>query len=201
MSVSRRGIRLLRPRPIRGAALAPAVFVPSIAHAAGSKLPQMDFSNPLTLTQVIWMVVIMAVLYVVLAFWGLPRIGAIIADRQRRIRGDLDAAREARREADEAIAALDRAMREARAAGERTVNAAIAAAKARAELAHAKAQAHMEERLARAEAEIAAARARAMATLIPIASEVTAALVMRVSGRAPAPDALDRALGAARHAG
>ncbi len=195
------GVRGLRPRRVQGSALALTLFVPGIARAASSKLPQMDFSNPLTLTQIVWMIVIMAVLYVVLAFWGLPRIGAIIADRQNRIRGDLDAAKRARSEADEAIAALDRAMRDAREAGERTVNAAIAAAKARAELANAKAHAHLEERLARAEAEIAGARARAMTTLIPIASEVTSALVTRISGRAPAPDALDRALGAARPAG
>ncbi len=177
-----------------------AVAVPGIARAASSKLPQMDFANPLTLTQVGWMLVIMAALYAALAFWALPRIGATIAARQARIRADLDAARDARREADVAIARLEEAIGHAYARGERTVNEAIDAAKARALAQRKQADARLEERLARAEADIADARARAMTMLVPIAEEVTASLVARVAGRAPNPDALARALGAARPA-
>ena len=182
------------------ASVAVAVAVPGIARAASSKLPQMDFANPLTLTQVGWMLVIMAALYAALAFWALPRIGATIAARQARIRADLDAARDARREADVAIARLEEAIRNAYARGERTVNEAIDAAKARALAQRKQADARLEERLARAEADIADARARAMTMLVPIAEEVTASLVARVAGRAPNPDALARALGAARPA-
>lgn len=187
---------------LAGAALLAATALPGAARAAGggSQLPQMNFANPLTLTQVIWMLVIMAVLYVALAFWGLPRIGAAIDARAARIRGDLDAARQGRQDADRAIDDLDAAMRDARERSDRTVAAAIDSARARAAAQRAEADARLAARLARAETEIADARAEAMSMLTPIATDVSAALVERISGRAPHPDSLARALGQARSA-
>ena len=60
------------------------------AHAA-SNMPQMDFSNPLNGSQVVWLVILLVVLYLILARWALPGIGGILADRAQRIQGDLDA--------------------------------------------------------------------------------------------------------------
>ena len=164
------------------------------AHAASSKLPQMDFTNPLLLTQIGWMAVILVVLYLVLAYWGLPRIGSTIEARRARISTDLDAAAHARADAERAIAELDAAIRSARAESERTINAAIDAARAEARAEQALVSQRLDAHLARAEASIAEARANAMGALLPIAEEVAEALATRILGHPVDRARLDRAI-------
>lgn len=183
----------------------PIAFLPGAALVllagsarAQSKLPQMDFSNPLTVSQIGWMAAILLVLYLLLSRWGLPRVGGVIAERQARIAADLDAARRARADAERAIAELDRAIREAREASERTVADAIASAKEAAAQAAAASNAKLERELARAEAEIARARGEAMAALLPIAEDVAGELFARITGARPDRALLDRALVARR---
>ena len=164
------------------------------AHAASSKLPQMDFTNPLLLSQIGWMAAILVVLYLVLAYWGLPRIGATIEARRTRISSDLDAAARARTDAERAIAELDAAIRTARAESERTINAAIDAARAEARAEQALVSQRLDAHLARAEASIASARANAMGALLPIAEEVAEALATRILGHPVDRARLDRAI-------
>ena len=166
------------------------------AQAASSKLPQMDFSNRLLWTQVGWMAAILLVLYVVLARWGLPRVGGVIADRRVRLATDLEAASRARADAERAIRALDDAIRVARADSERTVNQAIDAARAEARAEQAAVSLRLEAQLARAEAQIADARATAMGALLPIAEEVAEALATRILGHPVDRSRLDRAIAA-----
>ena len=80
-----------------------SLVLPGAAHAA-SNLPQMDFSNPLNLAQVVWLVIILVALYFILANWALPGVGTVLADRAHRIQVDLDAAHRAKAEADSASA-------------------------------------------------------------------------------------------------
>lgn len=183
-------------RSVAGALLAAAwaVSVAAPARADSGKLPQMDFQNPLTLSQVGWMAVILIALYLVLAYWGLPRIGSVIAFRTSRIRSDLDAARLARSESERAIRELDRAIRDAREESDRTVQSAIDNARARARADEQVLAAKLQADLSRAETQIADARARAMAALLPIAEDVAHGLVERISGQAPERARLNRTL-------
>ena len=166
------------------------------ARAASSKLPQMDFTNPLLLSQIGWMAAILVVLYLVLAHWGLPRIGATIAARRARISTDLDAAGRARADAERAIAELDAAIRAARIESERTINAAIDGARGEARAEQALVGQRLEAHLARAEAQIADARANAMGALLPIAEEVAGAIATRILGHPVDRARLDRAIAA-----
>ncbi len=165
---------------------------------AGSKMPQLDFANPLTVSQLGWMVVIMVVLYLALSRWALPRLGQVLENRAQRIEGDLAAARQARDAAEQAVAALNRATQLAREASQATIAEAIAKAKAEAR-SHADAQnAQLSAKIAAAEAAIEQSRARAMASLPTIAEDVANALVHRLTG-APADQAmLTRALAQAQ---
>ena len=183
-------------RTLRSGAVAASLAAAPIAAHAASKLPQMDFSNPLTISQVIWMAIIMAVLYVMLRNWLLPQVADVLVERRTGLRRDLDAAQEARQSAEQAVAQLDRAIAEARAESERTVNAAMTEARARADADRAASTAALELELARAEREIANARADAMASLRPIADEVAAGLLERLTGRQADRAVLDRALSA-----
>ena len=55
-------------------------------------MPQLDFANPLTTSQVVWGAIIFAVLYVLLSRIGLPKVGAVIEERARHIASDLETA-------------------------------------------------------------------------------------------------------------
>ena len=108
-----------------------SLMLPGAAHAS-SNMPQMDFSNPLNLAQVVWLVIILVALYFILANWALPGVGAVLADRAQRIQVDLDAAHSAKAEADAAIAELQAAIKSARDEAQAEVTKATEAAKAEA---------------------------------------------------------------------
>lgn len=156
---------------------------------AANKMPQLDFANPLTVSQVVWMAVIMIILYLALSRWALPRVGQVLEDRAKRIEADLVAAKQARDAAEQTVEALNRAIKAARDASQATIAEAIAKAKADAR-AHADAQnARLMAQIAQSEAAIEQSRATAMASLPTIAADVANALVQRLTG-APADQAL-----------
>lgn len=151
------------------------------AHAE-SNMPQMDFSNPLNGSQVVWLVILLVVLYLILARWALPGVGGILADRAQRIQGDLDAAHASKVEADAAVAELHQAIRSARDEANAEVTRATEAAKAQAAAQAAALSARLDAKLEKAEAEIAAARTQAMTAIRPIATETAAVLMARLTG-------------------
>lgn len=159
---------------------------------AGSNMPQMDFSNPLNGSQVVWLVIILVVLYLVLARWALPGVGGILAERAQRIQVDLDAAHVAKVEADAAVAELQAAIRSARDEANAAVAQATEAAKAQAASRAAALSKKLDARLQQAEAEIAAARAQAMAAIRPIATETAGVLMARLTGAAADEATLSR---------
>ncbi|MFC7551331.1 hypothetical protein ACFQU7_01990 [Pseudoroseomonas wenyumeiae] len=54
------------------------------AEASGG-MPQLDFSNPLMLAQVVWLLIIFGILYYVLANVVLPRFDSVLENRRARI--------------------------------------------------------------------------------------------------------------------
>ena len=120
------------------------------AEAAG--LPQLDiatFGN-----QIFWLVVTLVVLYLVLSRVALPRIAAVLSDRQGAVTGDLMAAEEFKLKAREAEAAYDKALADARTEAQAIV------ARNRAEI-----QAQLDQAIAKADAEIAARTAESEARI------------------------------------
>ena len=78
------------PRMRLPALLAALLLLPAAAMAEG--MPQLDFANPLTTSQVVWGAVIFIVLYLLLSRVGLPRVGAVLEERARHIASDLETA-------------------------------------------------------------------------------------------------------------
>jgi F-type H+-transporting ATPase subunit b len=163
--------------------------MPAAAFADGG-MPQMDFHNPLTVDQIVWMVVILVALYVALAGWGLPQIGAVLETRAGIIRRDLDAAQAAKAAADAAVKALDQTLQNARARAQSEIADAVAAAKAQAKAQADAATARLDAQLADSEAQIALARQTAMEAVKPVAMDAAAAILSRLTGTAPSPAAL-----------
>ncbi len=158
-------------------------------------MPQLDFANPLTISQVVWMFMIFGALYAALRFWALPQVGGVIEMREQRIRGDLDTARAAKEEADRAVAEIAERGRTAAGEAQAEVARAVAAAKAEAEQKARSDNEQLEKQLADAEQRIGEARREAMGALRQVATEATQSVVSRLTGRTPDAGQIDAAVG------
>lgn len=172
-------------------------LLPATAFAAaegGGGMPQFQFGNFLTISQIIWMAVIFLILYLVLWLWVLPALRSVLEERQRRIGADLNRAKSAKLEADRAVAELIAATRTARAEAQGQIAAATQAARAAASEQAAALNARLEGELREAEGRIAEARTAAMGALREVASETAAAMISRLTGRPPGTVSLSQAI-------
>ena len=184
-------MRMPAPGAMRTLTLSAAAMVASGAAdpASASGMPQLQFNNPLTTGQLFWGAVIFLLLYLTLSRSALPRVASVLDERRRRIDGDLDAAKAARNEADQAIDALRRARREAATESAAIVETVVREARDRAAAAAHETNARLDAEIARAEAGVAAARQAALGSLRAVAAETAQLLVGRLAG-----GAVDRAL-------
>ena len=198
-----RVVRLSTRRAARAllACASPAALLVGFGHAALAQegagepkgMPQLDFGNPLLLSQVVWGAVIFVVFYMLCARWVLPKMGAVIEARQSSIAGDLETARVAKAQADAAVAELTQARRSAQAKAQAQVNAATQEAKARASAVAAESNARLDAQLAQAETRIAEGRAQAMGALREVATGTASLVVARLTGREPDQDSVQAA--------
>ncbi|MXP66131.1 F0F1 ATP synthase subunit B' [Roseomonas sp. M0104] len=183
-------MQMMKPMPLAGML---ALLATSAAHAvetAGGAMeetttggmPQLDFSNPLMLAQVVWMLIIFGVLYYVLANVALPRVTSVLDERRHRIEGDLEAARAAKAEADAAAGAYQSATAKARADSQAAIAGALQSAQAEASAKNEVLNARLAEQIEAAEARIATARDTAMAALREVATDTANAMVTRLTG-------------------
>ena len=127
-------------------------IIPSMAMAAG--MPQLDFANPLTISQVVWGAIIFVVLYILLSRFALPKVGSVLEERAHKIAADLDGAKAAKAKADGGIAEAQAAVAKARSDAQAAIAQALEEAKA-ASAAQAEAlNARLDAQLAESEAQI-----------------------------------------------
>ena len=179
-------------------AAASALLVPAAAFAAGPEkegMPQLDFHSPLTISQVVWMALIFAGLYVLFARWGLPRVASVIEERRASIDGDLATAWSAKAQSDAAVAELTEATRSARAEAQSAITSASDQAKSEAAARATEMNATLDAQLHEAEGRIAEARSAAMGALRQVAGETAIAVVARLTGKAPESARVDEAVG------
>jgi F-type H+-transporting ATPase subunit b len=162
-------------------------------HAVG--MPQLDvatFPN-----QIFWLVLTLVAIFMILNRVALPRIAAVLAERQGTITNDIAAAEELRLKAKEAEAAYDKALADARAEAQRIVQAARGEIQADLDAAIARADAEISERTAESEGEITAIREEATASVRQVATEVTEEIVRSMFGGEPfgAAEAVEKHLG------
>jgi len=171
------------------------LMLPAAARAEG--MPQLDFTTPLTVSQVVWGAIIFAVLYILLSRNGLPLVTSVLDERAAKISTDLNEANAAKASADADMAEAEQAIAKARAEAQTAISAALDEAK-KAAAAQAEAlNARLEAQLQDSEAQIARARASAMNALRQVATETAATVVTRLSGVAPDAGRLDGAIGSA----
>lgn len=188
-----------------GLAVFAPLFASLAAHAAEQGaaaehgkpgMPQLDpTSYP---SQVFWLVVTFAVLYVIMSRVALPKVHGVLAERESRITSDLAEAERLKAESDRAIAEYEAALASARAQAQATadqtrgrMNAETAAAKARVE-------AELGEKARGAEAAIQAAKAKAMGNVDAVALDVAGAIVAQLGSGTVSEAELRAALAATR---
>jgi F-type H+-transporting ATPase subunit b len=160
-------------------------------------MPQLDFSTPLTISQVVWGAIIFIVLYIMLSRNGLPLVASVLEERAGKIAKDLDEARAAKASADAGMTEAEQATAKARAEAQAAINAALDEAKKAAAAQAEMLNARLDKQLQDAEAQIAQARAAAMSALRQVATETAATVVTRLTGTAPDAARLDSAIGSA----
>jgi F-type H+-transporting ATPase subunit b len=144
--------------------------------------------------QLLWLIVTFALLYALLSKLVLPRLTGIIEGRRKTIARDLDDAAAMKTRAEEAGSAYEKSLAEARGRAQALAQETRAKLTAESDAKRKALEADLAGRLAQAEASIAATKTQAMSNVRGIARDTAAAIVERLTGRAPAPQAVDSAL-------
>ncbi|MEL6521519.1 MAG: F0F1 ATP synthase subunit B' [Pseudomonadota bacterium] len=152
------------------------------AEASGAGMPQLDFST--YSNQIFWLIVSLGAIYYILSRIALPRIAAVLAERNGTITNDIAAAEDLKLKAVAAEEAYNKALADARAEAQKI------AADTRAEI-----QADLDDAIAKADAEIAARskesetrlneiRESAVASITEVANETAVEIVAQLGGKA-----------------
>ena len=161
-------------------------------------MPQL---NPLDWApQLIWLLLTFGILYLLMVFVALPRIGAVIDKRAAHIASDLASADKLRRETEEAIAAYEQALAEAKQKAHAIIDEGRAKLKKETAAERAKLEKELAARSAEAEARIEKAKASAMKEVSAVAVDVASDIVRNLIGTAPAKRDIENAVNAARKA-
>lgn len=147
-------------------------------------MPQLDFSTfP---NQIFWLLITLIVIYFILSRVALPRIGAVLAERQGTITNDIAAAEELKAKAKEAEAAYEQALIDARAEAGKIVAAAKAEIQQELDVQMQKADAQIAVKTAESEKAMAEIQAGAADAVKAVAKDAAKEIVLAMGGKADA---------------
>lgn len=154
------------------------------AAASSGGMPQLDFST--WGNQIFWLILALIATYLILSRVALPRIGAVLAERQGTISNDIAAAEDLKAKAVEAEAAYQKALVDARAEAQAIVAEARADIQGDLDKAMATADAEIAAKAAESEAAIAEIRAGAVDSVRAVADDTAEAVVAAMGGKVDA---------------
>jgi F-type H+-transporting ATPase subunit b len=134
-------------------------------------------------SQIFWLVVTFAFLYLLLGRSILPRIHTVMESRQNKITHDIDRAEQLRNEAEEARETYERALKESRSKAQALISESAALMDKSSAARHAELDKKLEKQLADAESGIASAKTDALAKLAPVSKELTQQIVEKLTGQ------------------
>ncbi|HEY0223800.1 MAG TPA: F0F1 ATP synthase subunit B [Pseudolabrys sp.] len=148
------------------------------------------FQSQTFASQLVWLVIAFVLLYVLMLKVALPRVAAVIENRQKRIDGDIADAGKLKAQSDEAVAAYEKALADARARAQAIANETRDTQAAAAETRRKALEGELNAKLADAENTIAATKTAAMTNVRSIAEDATRAIVERLIGEVPSDKAV-----------
>jgi len=155
-----------------------------VAAAAPPGMPQLDvgtFGN-----QIFWLLLALIAIYFVLSRVALPRIAAILAERQGTITNDIAAAEDLKVKAEAAEAAYEKALADARAEAQRIAGETKAKIQSDLDVAIQEADAKIAAKTAESEKAIAEIRSGALEAVSEVARDTAAEIVAALGGKADA---------------
>eukprot|EP01037_Dinobryon_pediforme_P008976 gene8976-9056_t len=152
------------------------------AHQGGS-FPPFDSAN--FAPQLIWLVLVFAVLYLLMSRIALPRVADILENRRARIAQDVLDADKMQREASEASDAHEKSINDARAKAQAMGQAQRDKLAAESDTKRKAVEASLNAKLVEAEANISATKSKAMESVHTIAQEAAGVIVQQILGRTP----------------
>jgi len=169
------------------------------AHTAqpGHKEPFPPFNGETFASQLFWLAICFVFLFVMMWKVALPRIGAIIDIRQKRIEGDLAEAAKLKQDSDAAVAAYEKALADARNRAQAIANETRDKQAAATEQSRKTLEDQLNVKLANAEKSIATTKTAAMANVQTIATDAAKAIVERLIGTAPSDQSVAAAVASA----
>lgn len=158
-------------------------------------MPQLNFAD--FAPQLFWLAVTFILLYLAMARLALPRVARVLDERERKLEDDLARAEKLKAEADETLAAYNKALADARGQAQADLQrAAVAIAEENAKREAALAAA-LADRTRVAEQGIAAAKQAALADIRSVATDSAAAMVEKLIGSPLPADQVRAAVNAA----
>lgn len=164
--------------------LADAVGVAEHSGAENAGMPQLDFST--WGNQIFWLVLALIAIYLILSRVALPRIAAVLAERQGTITNDIAAAEDLKVKAVEAEAAYDKALIDARAEAQRIIAEAKSDMQVDLDKAIVKADDQIAAKSAESETAISEIRAGAVDSIKKVAKDTVKEIVSAMGGKADA---------------
>src|SRR6056297_2618786 len=136
--------------------------------------------------QIFWLAIALIATFFILSRIALPRIAAVLAERQGTITNDLAAAEDLKAKAVEAEEAYNKALADARAEAQKIIAETKAEIKADLDDATAKADAEIAAKLAESESKIAEIREGAMESVKDVAKDTAEEIVAAMGAKADA---------------
>jgi F-type H+-transporting ATPase subunit b len=162
----------------------------------GHKAPFPPFQKDTFASQLVSLAIAFVALYLIVSKIALPRVGAVIDERQDTIDGDLAAAQKLKDESDSALKAYESELAAARsraqAIGAETREKLSAASEAERKTL----EDRLSQKLAEAEKTITSTREAAMSNVRGIATDAAAAIVQRLTGAMPDTASIGQAVDA-----
>jgi F-type H+-transporting ATPase subunit b len=160
----------------------------------GHKAAFPPFNAETYASQLFWLVICFAFLFVMMWKVALPRIGAIIDDRHRKMADDLAAADKSKADSEAALAAYEKALAEARGRAQGIANETRDKQAKEAEARRKVLEDQLNAKLAEADRSIAATKTAAMSNVHGIAADAAKSIVERLLGKAPDDKTVEAAL-------
>jgi F-type H+-transporting ATPase subunit b len=160
----------------------------------GGKPPFPPFQSETFAGQLVWLALTFGLLYLFLSRVALPRLGAVIDERHKKIAKDIETAAASKKAADDAQTAYETALANARKNAQSIAQETRDKLTAETEAKRKAVESDLNAKLAAAEQQIAATKSRAMANVETIATEAAAVIIERLTGHAAQPSALASAV-------
>jgi F-type H+-transporting ATPase subunit b len=148
-------------------------------------MPQLDVTT--WMPQLVWLAVAFILLFVIMRFVALPRVGGVIEKRKRKVDEDLEAAQRFRLETEKALQDYEAALAAARAEGAAIAQKTREKLNKDSEQERAKLEAELNSQIARAEKTIAETKNKAMVEIEAAAADLAAEIVTELAGARAVP--------------